>query len=168
MTAAIMPRQQFDACEETMNSDLIIAFTLPCMFSWFAWVIFSTFRRYKIAKLQADVQSRLLDKVSSSQDLLAYAQTDAGKQLLESLQVERVLPQAPYGKILGALQAGIVLFCFGSAMLWLRGHVSTPQGSEGLTVLGALGIALGLGFGFSAAASYFLSRSFGLLNGSHS
>lgn len=151
-----------------MNPDFVVAFTLPTMFSWFAWVIFSTFRRYKIAKLQADVQSRLLEKVGSGQDLLAYAQTDAGKQMLESLQVERIVTQVPYGKILGALQAGIVLFCFGSAMLWLRGHVSTPQSSDGFTVLGAVAIALGLGFGFSAAASYFLSRSLGLLNGSHS
>ena len=151
-----------------MNPDFVVAFTLPTMFSWFAWVIFSTFRRYKIAKLQADVQSRLLEKVGSGQDLLAYAQTTAGKQMLESLQVERVVSQVPYGKILGALQAGIVLFCFGSAMLWLRGHVSTPQSADGFTVLGALAIALGRGFGFSAAASYFLSRSWGLLNGSHS
>ena len=151
-----------------MNPDFVVAFTLPTMFSWFAWVIFSTFRRYKIAKLQADVQSRLLERVGSGQDLLAYTQTDAGKHMLESLQVERVVSQVPYGKILGALQAGIVLFCFGSAMLWLRGHVSTPQSSDGFTVLGALAIALGLGFGFSAAASYFLSRSWGLLNGSHS
>ena len=151
-----------------MSPDYIVAVTLPCMFGWFAWVVFSTFRRYKIAKLQADVQSKLLDKVGTGQDLLAYAQTDAGRQLLESLKVERVISQAPYGKILGALQAGIVLFFFGSGMLMLRGHVSTPQGSEGFTVLGTLLIALGLGFGFSAAASYYLSRSFGLLNGSHS
>src|SRR5215471_15517397 len=102
-----------------MNQDAIVAITLPCMFSWFAWVIFSTFRRYKIAKLQADVQSRLLERVGSGQDLLAYAQTEAGKQLLESLQVERVVSQAPYGRILGSLQAGIVLFCVGSALLWL-------------------------------------------------
>ena len=123
----------------------------------------------QIAKLQADVQSRLLDKVGSGQELLAYAQTDAGKQLLESLQVKCVAPcRLPDGKILGALHAGIVLFFFGSGMLWLRGHVSTAQGSEGFTVLGTLFIALGLGFGFLAAASYYLSRSFGLLNGMHS
>jgi hypothetical protein len=71
-----------------MNPDLIVGVTLPCMFGWFAWIIFSTFRRYKIARLQADVHSRLLEKIGSGQDLLAYAQTDAGRQLLESLQVD--------------------------------------------------------------------------------
>jgi hypothetical protein len=147
-----------------MNPDFVIAVSLPSMFAWFVWVIFTTFRRYKIARLQADVQSRLLEKIGSGQDLLAYAQTDAGRQLLESLQVERVLPQAPYSKIIWALQAGIVLFFFGSAMLWLRGHVSGPN-LDGFTILGALSIAVGIGFGLSAAASYYLSRSFGLISG---
>jgi hypothetical protein len=147
-----------------MNPDLIVAVTLPFMLGWFAWTIFSTFRRYKIARLQAEVQSKLLEKIGSGQDLLAYAQTDAGRQLLESLQVERVMPQAPYTKIIWALQAGIVLFCFGGALLWLRSHVSVPN-VDGFTILGALSIAVGMGFGVSAAASYFLSRSFGLMNG---
>jgi len=152
-----------------MNREWIIPITIPSMFAWFVWVIFSTLRRYKIARLQADVQSKLLDKVGSGQELVTYAQTDAGKHLLESLQVERTVSQVPYGKILGALQAGIVLFCFGIAMVWLRGHVSTSsEGADGFTVLGAISIALGVGFGISAAASYFLSRSFGLLSGSHS
>jgi len=147
--------------------DVIVAFTLPAMFAWFAWLIFSTVRRYKIAKLQADVQSKLLDKIGSAQDLLAYAQTDTGRQLLESLQVERSVSQAPQGKILWALQTGTILFFFGAGALWLRGHVSN-HGFEGFTILGALSIALGLGFLFSAASSYYLSKSFGLLNGTHS
>ena len=55
-----------------MNSDVVAAIALPGMFAWIAWVIFSTIR-YKIAKLQAEVQTRLLEKVGSGQDLLAYA-----------------------------------------------------------------------------------------------
>jgi len=62
-----------------VNSDNIVAITLPFMFSWIVWMVFSTILRYKIAKLQADVQTKLLDKVGSGQDLLANAQTDAGR-----------------------------------------------------------------------------------------
>lgn len=147
-----------------MNPDFVVAVSLPSMFSFFGWVIFTTFRRYKIARLQAEVQSRLLEKIGTGQDLLAYAQTDAGRQLLESLQVERVLPKAPYSKIINALQAGIVLFFFGAALLWLRSHVSVSN-VDGFTIVGALAISVGVGFGLAAAASYYLSRSFGLLNG---
>src|SRR5580704_18302266 len=104
-----------------MNQDVVLALTLPGMFGWFAWLIFNTIRRYKIAKLQAEVQTKLLDKIGSGQELLAYAQTEAGRELLESLKVERV---SPYGRIIGALQTGIVLILFGAALLLLRTIVS--------------------------------------------
>jgi hypothetical protein len=141
-----------------MNQDAIVAVVVPSMFSWFAWVIFSTIRRYKIAKLQADVQTKLLEKVASGAELLAYAQTEAGRDLLESLKVERV---APHGRIIGALQTGIILLLLGAALLLLRNHVE----GEGFVIIGTLISALGIGFALSAAASYYLSRSFGLLNG---
>jgi len=143
-----------------MNSDNIIAVMMPSMFAWMAWVIFSTIRRYKIAKLQADVQTKLLEKVGSGQELLAYAQTDAGKELLQSLRVERI---SPYGRIIGALQTGIVLALLGVTILLLRSHVD--EAAKGFVVLGSLITALGFGFALSALASYYLSKSFGLLNG---
>jgi len=138
--------------------------TIPAMLCWFAWVIFTTIRRYKIAKVQAEVQAKLLDKVGSGQELLAYAQTDTGMQLLESLKVERV---APHGRIIGALQTGIIFLMLGVALLILRSQVSAAD-QEGFVILGTLGSSLGVGFALSAAASYYLSKSFGLLNGSAS
>jgi hypothetical protein len=144
--------------------DAIVAMvTIPGMFSWFAWMIFSTIRRYKIAKMQAEVQIRLLDRIGSGPELLAYAQTEAGKELLESLKVERV---SPHARIIGAVQAGIVFIFLGAALLILRYQIATAY--EGFSVLGTLSSALGAGFILSAAASYFLSKSLGLLNGTAS
>jgi hypothetical protein len=130
-------------------------------FAWLVWMVFSTIRRYKIAKLQAEVQSKLLEKVSSGQELLAYAQTEAGKTLLQSLRVETV---APYTRIIGALQTAIVMISLGVAFLLLRGRVSGAE--EGFLVFGTLLTVMGMGFALSSAASYYLSKSFGLLNGS--
>ena len=143
-----------------MNSDSLAMIAVPFMFGWIAWVIFSTIRRYKIAKLQAEVQTKLLDKVGSGQELLAYAQTEAGRDLLESLKVERL---SPYGRIIGALQTGIVLVLVGVALLFLRHQVSGAN--EGFVVFGTLTTALGFGFALSAGVSYYLSKSFGLVNG---
>lgn len=143
-----------------MGPDLIIAFAVPSMIAWIAWIIFSTIRRYKIAKLQAEVQNKLLDKMASGEELIAYAQTEVGKAMLESLKVERI---SPHGKIIGALQAGIVMTVVGVALLLLRAQV--PDVEKGFLVCGTLITALGIGFGTSAAASYYLSKSFGLLNG---
>jgi hypothetical protein len=142
-----------------MNEDIVIAPVIFSFFAWLAWVVFSTIRRFKIAKLQAEVQHKLLEKVGSGQELLAYAQTDAGKKLLESLRVEGV---SPYTRIIGALQTAIVMVSLGVALLFLRGRVSGAE--EGFLVFGTLITVLGVGFGLSSAASYYLSRSFGLLD----
>jgi hypothetical protein len=142
---------------------VVALITIPGMFCWFAWMIFSTIRRYKIAKMQAEVQMKLLDRVGSGADLLAYAQTDTGRQLLESLKVERV---SSYGRIIGAVQTGIVLLFLGGAFFILRYQISPAE--EGFGILGTLSSALGAGFVLSAAASYFLSNSLGLLNGTRS
>src|SRR5713226_10328443 len=125
---------------KTMNQDVVLALTVPGMFGWFAWLIFNTIRRYKIAKLQAEVQTKLLEKVSSGQELLAYAQTETGRELLESLKVERI---APHGRIIGALQTGIILLLFGAALLLLHNHVSVS--GEGFVVFVILICALGVG-----------------------
>ena len=146
-----------------MNQEIVATIVIPSMFVLLAWIIFSTIRRYKIAKLQAGVQSKLLETVGSGQDLLAYAQTEAGKELLQSLKVERV---SPHGRIIGALQTGVILFVFGAALVLLRNQVS--GGSEGFVVSGTLICALGTGFALSATASYYLSKSLGLLNGTAS
>lgn len=143
--------------ELPMQPELFVA----GFFSWFVWVVFSTIRRFKIAKLQADVQTKLLEKVGSGQELLAYAETDAGKKLLASLRVETV---SPYGRIIGALQVAIVMVSLGIALLILHGRVSGAE--QGFLVLGTLITVVGVGFGMSSAASYYLSKSFGLINGS--
>ncbi len=143
-----------------MSEDIIIVPVILSAFSFMFWTLFSTIRRFKIAKLQADVQARLVEKFGTSQDLLAYVQTDAGKQILESLSVERT---SPYSRIIGAVQAGIILFLFGLALLFLRGRVSGAE--EGFLVFGTIFVTLGIGFAISAGVSYSLSKSFGLLNG---
>jgi len=143
-----------------MNEDIVLFPVAFGAMSFVLWTIFSTIRRFKIAKLQADVQNRLIDKFGTTQDLLAYVQTDAGKQLLESLSVERT---SPFSRIIGAVQAGIIMFLFGLALLFLRGRVSGAE--EGFLMFGTIFVALGVGFAISAAASYSLSKSFGLLNG---
>jgi hypothetical protein len=134
---------------------------LPILFGTFgfiAWIILSSIRRYKTAKLQAEVQTKLLEKFGSGQELLAYVQSDAGKQFLDSLTME---PRTPYGRILGATQAGVILVLVGLGLLFLRARV--PGAEEGFLVSGTLVLSLGVGFGLSAALSYFLSKSFGLL-----
>ena len=142
-----------------MPEDLVILPILFVLSGFVVWTVFSTIRRYKTAKLQAELQTKLLEKFGSGQELLAYVQSDAGKQLAESLTMEQ---RTPHGRILGAAQAGVILVLLGLALLFLRSRVS--GGEDGFLVSGTIILSLGIGFGLSSALSYFLSKSFGLLN----
>ena len=98
--------------------------------------------------------------------LMAYVETESGRRFLESLRIEQGEPTMPFRRILNGVQSGIVLSSFGVGMLLLHGYGVAPE--EEFTIFGALALALGIGFGIAALASYLLSRSFGLLErGSH-
>jgi hypothetical protein len=134
---------------------------LFAMIAWIAWVIFSSIRRYLLAKMQLIVQMRLLEKVDTSQTLLAYVESESGRRFLDSLRVEQGEPAMPYRRILSGAQTGIILSAFGIGMLVL--HSTGVAQEQEFTIFGGLALALGIGFGFASAASYLLSRSFGLL-----
>jgi hypothetical protein len=135
---------------------------------WVLRVILENRRWGKVAKVQSEVHSKLLEKFGTSQELLAYMGTEAGKRFLESqpfqleAQETRVTPY-PFGRILLSMQLGVVALLVGVGVLYLRGHVT--EGTEGCLILGTLASTVGIGFLLSAAASYGLSRHLGLLEG---
>jgi hypothetical protein len=145
-----------------MDRETLVPFIVFFTFGWIAWVVFSSIRRYQIAKLQAGLQTRLLEKIDSGQTILAYAETEAGKQFLRSLAMEGAERATPYKNILSGVRAGIMLIVFGAALLAL--HSMAGNEAQANTFIGTLSIALGIGFELAAGATYFLSRSFGLLN----
>jgi hypothetical protein len=139
--------------------DVLVPGSLFFMIGWIVWVLFSSIRRYKIARFQADVQSRLLHQLGSAENVLAYINTPAGQKFVADLTTERV---TPYERILSSTQAGIIIACFGVALLVLRSKL--PFSDEAFTIFGTLAVALGIGFGVAAVVSFFLSRSFGLFD----
>ena len=141
--------------------DVIIFITLFSTIAFLVWTVFSTIRGARIARIQADIQGKLLDKFTSGQELTNLLQTEQGKKLLDSLAVTEQVK--PYGRILAAAQVGVILALAGAALLLLRKYVSGAY--ETLLVVGALALAMGIGFIVSAAISYRLSKSLGLLNG---
>jgi hypothetical protein len=147
--------------EGNFMDHVLVPLFLFVMIGWIAWVIFSSIRRYLLAKMQLIVQMRLLEKVDTSQTLLAYVESESGRRFLDSLRVEQGEPAMPYRRILSGAQTGIILSAFGIGMLVL--HSTGVAQEQEFTIFGGLALALGIGFGFASAASYLLSRSFGLL-----
>jgi hypothetical protein len=128
---------------------------------WIAWITFSTIRRYLVAKLQASLQAKLLDRIDSSEALLAYVATDPGRRLVDALRLGQEDRATPFRSILLGVQACIVLIVLGGTFLLLHAIKILPDDSA--VVMGALPMAIGIGFGIAAGATYVISRNFGLL-----
>lgn len=138
---------------------------------WLVKVFLENRRWGRMAKVQAEVHTKLLEKFASSQDLQAYMQTEAGKRFLESAPIpiepdQKTRMSAPLGRILWSVQVGLILAMGGIALLFVRSNV--PEGVQPLTVFGTLGLMLGLGFVLSAGAAYVLSRHLGLFESARS
>lgn len=134
------------------------------IFGFAAWILrtlITTFREGKIARMQADLQQRMLEKFGSSQELLAFLQTEAGERFIEPLRTGEE-PRSPYGRILGAVQVGVILLCGGVALLFLDGRLPFDD-ERAFLFLGTVATALGVGFMLSGAVAWGLSRHWGLL-----
>jgi len=134
---------------------------------WILKVILENRRWSKLAKVQSEAHSKLLERFATNQELLAYMQTEAGKRFLESAPIPIDLEQrprmsAPFGRILWSVQFGFTLAMAGAGLIYVRGYA--PDVAEELLVFGTLALMLGLGFVLSAVFSYGLSKHLGLLS----
>ncbi|MGC2638935.1 MAG: hypothetical protein WA294_17255 [Acidobacteriaceae bacterium] len=129
---------------------------------WVIWVIFSSVRRYFIARAKAGLQEKILQRIDTSEALVTLAASDSGRRFLESMTVEETPPSSPLNRILFGVQAGCVLIFFGASMLLVHHHTYDPQ--AGFMIVGIGAIGLGLGFLVAAAASVFVSNQLGLFS----
>jgi hypothetical protein len=134
---------------------------------WILRVILENRRWYKMVRVQTETHAKLLDRFGSSQDMLAYMSSDAGKKFLESPIFEgqrRQISTLPFSRILWSTQIGIIASFLGAGVLYLRGRVAgNPDTDTALLVFGTLLFALGIGFLVSGGVSYVLAKYFGLL-----
>jgi hypothetical protein len=132
---------------------------------WIVRISLDNRRWNKMVKVQMDTHTKLLDRFASSQEMLAYMQSDAGRKFLEAPLFEdqrRQVSVLPFSRILWSVQVGIVAAFFGAGILFLRGRVA-PDADVGFQVFGTLILTLGIGFLVSGAVSYVLAKYFGLL-----
>jgi len=137
-----------------------------------AWLIRSAIehRRWlRATKIQTDAHTKIVDRLTSNEDLLAYMQSPTGQRFLTSSlgspATFEAAPHpvgAPFNRILWSAQAGIVLAAAGLG-LWFAKRGVIDEVAQPLQVVSILAIALGIGFVLSAFASYALSRQLGLV-----
>jgi len=126
------------------------------------------YRRWnRLTKVQTDVHTKLLDRFTSNEDLLAYMQSPAGAKFLESTPIRLDSgPRsvgAPLSRILWSIQGGVVLLAGGFGFLTISTRLGNHLGASPVHAIGVLAIALGVGFIVSAIISYAISQRLGLL-----
>lgn len=147
-----------------MNENLTMIIVMPTFFLASAWgfkvLVNAMQSRYQM-KRHYGVQDKLVDKLGGSAEVVEYLRSDAAQKMLAIAEPDRA---NPYGRVLSALQAGVVLSLLAIGFLVLRGFVGA-ESVEAFTVIGVLGLCLGLGFVGSAAAAFVFSKRWGLING---
>jgi hypothetical protein len=124
-----------------------------------------------LARVQTEVHTKLLDRFTSNDELLAYIQTPVGRRFLESAPIP--LDEgprsfsAPVGRILWSIQAGLVIGLAGLGLLYISSRMAAQNGefadiAQLPFIIGMLALAIGVGFVLSAGVSYMLSHRLGL------
>jgi hypothetical protein len=142
----------------------IIITTSVCVFGWIVWVIAVNIRRSRSSKHLAEMHSRLLDRFTGNQDLIAFLEGESGRRYFDALDCD---VKEPLNRVLNGIQLGVVLVLLGISLIVVR---STQAGDapaiarNGLLLIGVPAIAVGAGFLISSAISFRLTKSWGLLD----
>jgi hypothetical protein len=134
-------------------------------FLWLTRLLLENRRWGRIFKLQSDVHGKLLERFGTSQEVLTYMSTDAGKKFLEAAPIavglDRKQPvPSPVARVLTPLQIGIVMSLLGLGLIFLRHSFSH---GAGLLLIGTVILMPGLGFIISAGITWVLARRLGLI-----
>ena len=121
----------------------------------------------RVARTQEEIHSKLMDRMASNQDLLAYIQSPAGRNFLESAPISLDPGHSgigsPIGRILVSIQTGVVLTFAGAGLYIAVRRLEPNPAAEPFSVIATLAIAVGIGFIVSAGLSYAFSKRLGLI-----
>ena len=125
------------------------------------------FKRWsRLSQVQTEVHTKLMDRFSGNEELLAYIKSPAGAKFLESspitLDGSPRSVGAPLARILWSVQGGVVLIAAGIGLQFVSAKMPS-EASQAMEGLGMLSIALGLGFVISAIISFVISKRLGLI-----
>ena len=155
------------AFENIVESLTIFTFILTFILlgTWLVRTFVEQRRWSRLSRVQTEVHGKILDRLTSNEDLLSYIQTTAGKKFLESAPIpvgtEGQSISAPINRILWSVQLGVVVAAGAVGLMWVSGRFEAEV-AQSLSAMGVIGLCVGLGFILSAGASLALSHRLGL------
>ena len=138
---------------------------LAGVFVWLVKTIVDHRRWLRTSKVQVEMHGKLLDRLTTNEDLLAYAQSPAGSRFLESTPIALdadARASAPVSRIIWSMQAGIVLMALGGGLLWVQKD-AIDEVRQAISVFQAIAASIGVGLLVSAIAAYVVSGRLGIL-----
>jgi len=148
---------------------LTVFFTAVVALMWIIRNVADHRRWLRVWRAQSEAHSKLMDRLTNNEDMLAYLQTPAGKRFFESssMPIDFSSPPArssvPGGRIIWSVQLGLLLMLGGISILFVRIEGLQPGESGVLNLMSAVAIGLGISFLLGAVASYMISAKLGLL-----
>jgi hypothetical protein len=123
----------------------------------------------RIFKMQSQVHGQLIERFGSSQELMGYMQTDAGKRFLEAAPIatefdQKRLPNV-VSRVLMSLQVGVILSMLGLGLLVVRRSARLDADLRVvLLTFAMISLMPGIGFILSAAVTWVVGKRLGLMN----
>jgi hypothetical protein len=142
-----------------------VLISILSVFVWLVKTLVDHRRWLRQSKVQVEMHGKLVDRLTTNEDLLAYAQSPAGSRFLESAPISldaETRASAPVGRILWSMQAGVVLMSLGFG-LWFVNAGAIEEVRQALWVISAIAGSVGAGFVVSAGAAYLISSRLGLM-----
>ncbi len=128
---------------------------------FFSTVIFvvwaSVHAKNRKATLQAEVQTRLIDKFSNAPEFVDFLNSDTGKQFLSG--IDKMPKLMARDRIVGGVSRGLILTLLGLAFIaiWIA------DSNIGFMFPGFILLGLGIAFFLTTLVSLKLSQKFGLI-----
>ena len=146
---------------------LLIMLTIAGSLGWLVRTAIDYRRWGRLAKVQAEAHTKLLDRFTGNEELLSYVKSPAGMRFLQSSPIAldgspRTMG-SPVSRVLWSIQGGVVLTAAGLGMNYVSRHIEQEH-ADPIFTLSVIVLSIGIGFLASALLSYWLSQRMGLIN----
>src|SRR5436190_2936280 len=134
---------------------IVISLGFFAMIVWIVWL--GTNAKNRRAQAQAEVQTKLIERFSTSKEFIEFLQSPSGQRFVSGVEVTTALYARD--RIIRGFGTGIVISLLGLGFLaiWVFNH------NSGFVYPGFILLGLGLGFFLSAIVSLKLSQSYGFI-----
>lgn len=133
---------------------------------WLIRILLENRRWGRVFRLQSEIHGKLIERFSTTDNLMQYMGTESGRRFLEAAPIpmgmENQRLSGGLGRVIASLQVGLVLSLLGLGLVLLR-H-SLPDFAAPLLVAGVVTMMPGIALLLSAAITWRVSARLGLLS----